>query len=149
MTEQVDFYILGKVDRVAKIRYACVIAQKAYSQSMKVYLLTENHEQSEQLDKLLWTFSQSSFIPHTIANNATENWQHFPLQIGDTIDMDSNGTGDRADLLICLINDIPQAHTQFRRVADLVIDTEKASARARFRYYREQGIEPNTHIIEN
>ncbi len=149
MTEQVDFYILGKVDRVAKMRYACAIAQKAYSQGMNVYLQTESPEQSEQLDKLLWTFSQGSFIPHIIANNATENWQHFPLQLGDTLDIDSSGIAGKVDLLICLINDIPHAYSQFRRVADLVTDTEKESGRSRFRHYREQGIEPNTHLIEH
>ena len=156
MTEQVDFYILGKVNHVAKLRYACRIAQKAYSLGLTVYLHTESSEQSEQLDKLLWTFSQGSFIPHAIANNAAENWQHFPVQLGNTIDDEvlDNGVDGRvghwlADLLICLTNDIPPAHSKFRRLADLITDTEKEYGRSRFHYYRQQGLKPNTHIIEN
>ncbi len=152
MTDQVDFYILGAADGVAKLKYACRIAEKAYSHGMRVYLHTENPAQSEQLDKLLWTFSQGSFVPHTIANNATENWQHFPVQLGDILDPVVNEGDDdnSADLLICLTRDIPQAHTRFRRIADLVSSeaSEKASARSRFRYYREQGIEPDSHLID-
>jgi len=151
MTQQVDFYILGKVDHTAKFKYACRIAQKAYLQGLKVYLQTECQEQNTEIDMLLWTFSQGSFIPHTIANNASANWQHFPVQLGHTLDNSENGDGEvELDVLISLVSDPPQAHSRFKRVIDLVTDfpEEKASGRNRFRYYRDQGIEPKTHPVD-
>lgn len=150
MVEQVDFYILGEAEHVAKLRYACRIALKAYTQGLKVYLQTASPEQSEQLDGLLWTFSQGSFMPHKIANNGAENWQHFPVQLGDTLNDNASDDNDLADLLICLTNDVTQAHAKFKRIADLTTSdpAEKTAGRNRFRYYREQGVEPKTHLIE-
>ena len=150
MTQQVDFFILGKVDRTAKLKYACRVAQKAYLQGLKVYLYTESQEHNTELDMLLWTFSQGSFIPHIIADNATANWQDYPVQLGDTLDNVENGGADKeVDLLISLISDPPRAYSRFNRIVDLVTDfpEEKASGRNRFRYYREQGLEPNTHPV--
>lgn len=148
MTQQIDFYILGTSDRMAKLKYACRIAQKAYSQELKVYLQTATHDQSEELDTLLWTFSQGDFVPHTISNDASENWVNYPVQLGSP----ENSSIDKiseADLLISLIDEIPDAHGKFRRIVDLITDdpTDKANGRNRFRYYREQGIEPNTHTV--
>lgn len=150
MTQQVDFYLLGKVDRTAKFKYACRVTQKAYLHGLKVYLQTEGQEQNSELDMLLWTFSQGSFIPHTIANNATANWQHYPVQLGDTLDTNENGEyEEELDVLISLVSDPPPAHSRFKRVVDLVTDfpEEKACGRNRFRYYRQQGIEPNSHPV--
>ncbi len=141
-----DFYLLGNVGQTGKFTYACRIAWKAFSRGLKVYLQTQSSEHSRQLDAMLWTFSQASFIPHAIANNVAENWENFPVQLGQTPDSDN---GPHADLLISLTRDAPVAHAGYKRIADLIIDDpdEKQSGRERFRYYREQGIAPNTHHI--
>ena len=144
MTKQVDFYILGKAGLTSKLKYACRIAEQAYSESLTVYMLTPDDQHNQELDTLLWTFSQGSFVPHTIANSARRNWDHFPVQLGSDPD---NGEG--ADLLISLIADIPRNYSRFGGIAELITDdpAEKSSGRNRFRYYREHGIEPNTHSI--
>lgn len=144
MSQQVDFYLLGNVDQTGKLKYACRIAQKAFKQGLKVFVQTENSAQCQQLDTLLWTFSQGSFVPHTVVNEAPENWENFPVQLGKAAPL-----GDAAHLLISLTADPPNGHTQFKRIADLITDepTEKQAGRNRFRYYRQHGIEPATHKI--
>jgi DNA polymerase-3 subunit chi len=147
MTQQVDFFILGKLDSTAKFKYACRVTQKAFLRGHKVYLHTESQEQNSELDMLLWTFSQGSFIPHKIVDKATVSWQHYPVQLGDTLDHVGNGGDIEVDLMISLTSDPPRSHARFNRIIDLVTDfpDQKAAGRRRFRYYREQGIEPNTH----
>ncbi len=142
--EQVDFYILGREDPVNKLKFACRISQKAYTQGLTVYLQTETREQSTRLDALLWTFSQCSFVPHTIADRPEGDWDDFPVQVGTFLD------GSReADVLISLVEGVPETHSRFRRIVEVVADSpaEKAAGRKRFRYYLEQGIKPNTHHI--
>ena len=144
MIEQVDFYILGNVDKIAKLKFACRIAQKAYAQGLKVYLQTESRQQSEELDALMWTFSQASFVPHTLSDDIGNCWESYPVQLGSVLESNKD-----ADVLVSLIEDIPKACAQFRRIVDLITDSpsEKASGRKRYRHYRSLGIEPNTHLI--
>ncbi|MDD9822463.1 MAG: DNA polymerase III subunit chi [Gammaproteobacteria bacterium] len=140
---QVDFYILAQSDFAEKHRYACRIANKAFGQGMTVFIATEDAAQSAALDKLLWTFAQNSFVPHAVGDGEAKDRARYPVQIG---------AGDAPhpfDLLISLRRDAPHDYAQFARVAELIIDDadDKTAGRARFRFYREQGIAPNTHNI--
>lgn len=139
---QVDFYILPHTEVTEKHRYACRIANKAFGQGMTVFIATEDAEQSAALDKLLWTFAQNSFVPHTVCGD-DKDLARYPVQIGD-------GTAPHVfDFLISLRRDAPRDCAKFSRVAELIIDDadDKAAGRARFRFYREQGVSPNTHNI--
>ena len=144
MTEQVDFYILGDPDQGGKLRVACQIAQKAYSRGLNVYLQTDGEPQSSELDRLLWTFSQGSFIPHTIAARERIPWHDYPVQLGSDLD-----DIESVDVLINLVQNVPDRHQRFSRIVELVgaEADEKSAGRQRFRFYRDQGIEPNTHLL--
>jgi len=140
---QVDFYILAQTDLAAKHAYACRIANKAFGQGLTVFIATEDAAQSQAVDKLLWTFAQSSFVPHAVCHGDAKDVARYPVQIGD-------GAAPHAfDLLISLRRDAPGDCAEFSRVAELIIDDadDKAAGRARFRFYREQGVAPNTHSI--
>jgi len=144
MTEQVDFYILGDQDQTGKLRVACQIAQKAFSRGLNVYLQTDGEAQSDELDRLLWTFSQGSFIPHTISARDQTSWDDYPVQLG----LGTDGL-EAVDVLINLESGVPDRYQRFSRIVELVgADAdEKSAGRQRFRYYREQGLEPNTHLL--
>lgn len=141
--EQVDFYLLKAAEPPARLQFACRIAKMAYDQGMTVYLQTEGVVQSQDLDKLLWTFSQESFVPHALSA-PNLNWNKYPVQIGDK----DNETGE-LDLLISLQADVPSNAINYRRIADIVIDQpeQKQLGRSRFRHYRQNGIEPKTHQL--
>lgn len=143
---QVDFYILPHTEATEKHRYACRIANKAFGQGMTVFIATEDAEQSQALDKLLWTFAQNSFVPHAVCGGGEQDTARYPVQIGDG---PLPHGPHQFDLLISLRRDAPDDYAKFARVAELIIDDaeEKTAGRARFRFYREQGVAPNTHNI--
>jgi len=140
---QVDFYILPQTDPAAKHPFACRIANKAFGQGMTVFIATEQAAQSAAMDKLLWTFAQSSFVPHAVCNGDAKQLARYPVQIGD------GAAPHEFDLLVSLRRDAPDDYAKFSRVAELITDDadDKTAGRARFRFYREQGIAPNTHNI--
>ena len=142
---QVDFYILEHADKTGKLHFACRITQKIYVLGLKVFVQTANSSQSQQLDKLLWTFSQNSFIPHGINDQGDLDWVDYPVQISHT----NQHTID-ADVLINLLDTVPSLYFKYGRVVELVSsETEdRKSGRIRFRSYQAQGIAPVTHKIE-
>jgi len=141
MAEQVDFYLLGQANTTEKFKFACRLAHKAYARGLTVYMQTGAEDQSRYLDKLLWTFSQESFVPHTLREGQTD-WRQYPVQIGPR-----EGGSDQVDLLITLQSAVPDDYHNYRRVADLITDDahEKQAGRARYRVYRDNGLEPQTH----
>ncbi len=160
MTVQVDFYVLGGVEAAGKDYYACRIANKGYGRGLKVYLRTGDPEHSRRLDKMLWTFSQGSFVPHAVCGGETHNQDpdsdhdadhdaghdinRYPVLIGH-----GDAPPHCAGLLISLGWEVPADYARFERVAELISAeaADKASGRERFRFYREQGIEPQTHKV--
>jgi DNA polymerase-3 subunit chi len=144
MTDQVDFYILENAGGEEKRNYACRIAHKAYSQKLKVFIKTGSSQSEQELDKLLWSYSQESFIPHCVVNGGEAAWDDYPIQLG----MDSNLVNN-ADILLNLSQDVVDDYDRFPRIAELVCGEEldRKSGRERFRHYREKGIQPNTHKL--
>ena len=142
---QVDFYILADSATAAKSIYACRIADKAFGQGMKVYLRTDTAAECEKLNELLWSFSQGSFVPHAIYDPknppATDK---YPVQIGIA------PAPPECEVLISLSESAPPDFAQFSRIAELVANhaDDKKHARNRFRFYRQAGIEPNSHDIK-
>ncbi len=141
--EQVDFYLLGPVDDAGKLKVACRIANKAHERGMKIYMQTGDQQQSRFLDSLLWTFSQESFVPHALREPGMD-WRKFPIQIGP-----GNSGVEDLDLLISLQAEVPIDAAKYKRIADFIVDNaeQKQLGRVRFRYYRENGIEPKIHQL--
>jgi DNA polymerase-3 subunit chi len=44
----------------------CSLVERYYEKRMKVLVVAEDEEFARQIDRLLWTFSQSAFLPHEI-----------------------------------------------------------------------------------
>jgi DNA polymerase-3 subunit chi len=56
-----------------KPRYICDIAEKIYTMGIKSTIYCRTEQSAQLLDKLLWTWKQESFVPHTL--NIPENQQ--------------------------------------------------------------------------
>ena len=139
---RVDFYLLGK-DSDRREVFACRLAEKAYRLGHRVYLLAPDLPSATELDELLWTFSQGSFVPHALLDSGAAATEH-PVLVGHAEPPD-----DFNDVLITLAVEVPSWFNRFERVAELVgtDDPEKARARDRFRCYRERGAAPETHSL--
>lgn len=141
---QVDFYLLSQSDAATKLHYTCRLVQKAFVSKLFCYVLANDRQQLQALDDLLWEFNPVAFIPHRSYEPGLHGWHNYPVQIG---------LEDRPDqsisVLLNLKADAEQINTQRARILEVVAndEKEKRAARARFKYYREKGIEPNTHKL--
>ncbi len=135
-----DFYVVPAGGNALE-RVACRIAEKAWQQGHRVYLLTASAQAAAAMDDLLWTFKQSSFIPHARIGGEDDG---CPVLIGD-VDQAPSGT----DVLINLTDSVPACAQHCARVADLVAGDAAArqAGRERYRHYRDSGAELRSHEV--
>jgi DNA polymerase-3 subunit chi len=140
---KVDFYLLGGGDD-SRERIACRLAEKAWRLGNRVYLLAPDKPAAQELDDLLWTFSQGSFVPHAVCEQEADVEAH-PVLIGHA----EPPTSLRHDVLISLSDEVPAWFSRFTRVAELVgaAEADKVRGRERFRFYRERGYPLETHNL--
>ncbi len=139
---QVDFYILDEQAPGDRLGLACRIAGKAWSQGHRVYLHTNSDAEARQLDRLLWTHRDDSFIPHGLLKES--DIELTPVLIGY-----GEEAGDEHDVLINVATGVPPFFSRFSRVAELIDNDPavKADGRQRYRTYRDRGYTLNTHHI--
>jgi DNA polymerase-3 subunit chi len=139
---RVDFYVIEGTAAAARLKVACRLAEKAYLASQRTLLWHTERPELEALDELLWTFADGSFVPHEwLTSNAAAE---APVLLGA-------GAAPAAafDFVINLAADPPPFLHLMRRVAEIVDGDEgrRRAGRARFKAYRELGIEPVTHTL--
>lgn len=142
MAPRIDFYVLPGQEPNGRLSLACRLAEKAYGLGHRVYLHAASPEQARQLDDLLWTFRQGSFVPHTLCPPAEGDAS--PVLIG------SDATPPpAAQVLINLSDTVPAFFERYERVAELVDQQPSvlAKSRERFRFYRDRGYEPVSHRL--
>ena len=139
---QIDFYVLQEQSPGGRFKLACRIVEKAYRLGHRVYVRTDNEDDTNVLDDLLWTFSQNSFVPHQLSTESDS--RESPVVIGE-----HPPAAEGTDVVISVADDPVSDFTAYPRIVEFVgcEDNEKTSGRNRFRYYREHGVEPNTHRI--
>jgi DNA polymerase III subunit chi len=139
---KVDFYLLSDPDPKACNLLACRIAEKAYGLGHRVHIHTDSNETSAQLDVLLWTFRDRSFVPHEIE---PETDTQCPVTIGH------GWTPAQCEVLINLAAQAPEFFNRFERVAEIVGQESHArdTGRERYRVYREQGCELTYHTVRS
>jgi DNA polymerase-3 subunit chi len=141
MTE-VDFYILASKDPRQRAQFACRLTDKAYRLGHRVYIHTASPEQTRELDDLLWTFQQNSFVPHAVFGADSDRAP--PVQLGHDSEPDASHA-----VLINLAPEVPLFFSRFERVAELVDgeDAVRRQGRQRYSFYKERGYPLRTHEI--
>lgn len=140
---RIDFYLLAAAGEPARLLFACRLAEKVYRLEQSVHIHAADPQQASDLDDLLWTFRDGSFVPHeTVGQSAGP--VESPVTIGC-----SNDALRNADLLINLSNDRVDAANAFPRLAEIVTSDEDRKQRSRrlFAEYRSQGHDLETHDI--
>ena len=139
---RIDFYVLEANATNGRLRLACKIIDRAYRSGHSVYLRTRDDQESDLLDDLLWTFSQTSFIPHVrntgnAGPTAPVHIDHHPPQSG------------AAEVVVSVADQPVEDYSNFERIAEVVgfNESERLSVRSRFKFYRDQGLELETHRI--
>jgi DNA polymerase-3 subunit chi len=130
---KVDFYT-GSED---KLRTACQLSHKAMQHGLRVLLHVPNDDTAEKLDKLLWHYPATAFLPHCHSHEADA--ATMPVVIG----RDENFP--HSQLLVSLHTECVTFFSRFERVIEIVgCDEEETKfGRARFKFYRDRGYELN------
>lgn len=143
---RVDFYVLEDGAAGAREHFACRLVEKACRLKHRVYVHAASQDDAERLDRLLWTFSDRSFVPHVLESPDLDAQlaAASPVRIGA-----GTQSGYEAEILVNLDEDVPLFFSRFERVAEIVSGTDqhRAQARERFRFYRDRGYTLQTHPI--
>ncbi|MGI9302441.1 MAG: DNA polymerase III subunit chi [Gammaproteobacteria bacterium] len=134
---KVDFYIINDGNALARYFLACRIVHKAYNAGNRIHVHTGSPEDARQVDSLLWTFRDQSFVPHEIE----PEHDHAPVTVGH--DWEPRST----DVLINLASEVPIFFSRFERVAEVVdrATESRPAALERYRFYKDRGYELHDH----
>ena len=139
---QIDFYINKDASAQSAMRTVCRITEKAFKAGFKIHICTQDDYDTQTLDTLLWTFRDRSFLPHEIYSDSHTD---CPITIGTEF-----GPAD-ADMLINTSTKTPENIEQFQRIAEVIDNQDKSihAGRERYRFYREQGHDPQHHEVSS
>ncbi|HEY7887703.1 MAG TPA: DNA polymerase III subunit chi [Steroidobacteraceae bacterium] len=140
---RVDFYVIEGTTAAARLKVACRLAEKAYLASQRTLIWHTDRAELEALDDLLWTFADGSFVPHDwLTSNAAAAEAPVLLSAGSP-------PAAAFDFVVNLAADPPPLLHLTRRIAEIIDGDEgrRRAGRARFKAYRELGVEPGTHAL--
>ena len=129
------FHHFESIERKDFLIYVCKLIEKGYKQNINpIYIKTDTQKQAEELDKILWTFRQESYIPHTLVDQDSNNTQ--PVQIG-WIDNEI----EDAEAIINLSDGMPDISNDLKKIHEIIdnIDEKKEKARERWKKYKSIG----------
>jgi DNA polymerase-3 subunit chi len=139
---QVDFYILPDDKPQSRELFTCRLAEKVYKLKHRLYIHTETKEQTDFIDKLLWTYKAGSFVPHDVYQQ--DKCPDAPILIGHESEPPAEST-----VLFNLSTSVPLFFSRFDRVAEMINADEDArkQGRERFRFYKDRGYTIDSHQI--
>jgi DNA polymerase-3 subunit chi len=146
---RIHFHLLPDRSSGARDVYACQQAQAAYSKGRGVLIYTTDAEHSRQLDFLLWSFRDSSFVPHCLLNTGDTGAEPDAAPANTVHISYGENVGGHHGLLINLADSIPRFFSRFDELQEIVIDHEDdlERSRKRYRYYLDQGYPLEHHRI--
>ncbi|MGA7964928.1 MAG: DNA polymerase III subunit chi [Gammaproteobacteria bacterium] len=137
---RIDFYITRNEETLGRELFTCRLAHKVFGLGQLLHIHADDETQLARLDELLWTFSDTSFLPHA----------RLGAKPGAPITLDCVGAPEPApELLINLAPDIPAFFSRFARLAEVIgADTaSRETGRAHFRFYRDRGYALQVHNL--
>jgi DNA polymerase III subunit chi len=131
MTEVKFFYNVED-----KIQFACRLAKRAVDEQRKLIVFTPDHALAEQIERVLWTFTPLSFVPHVRSGHALAT--ETPIVIAH----DEAGLVHH-EALLNLGDEAPLFFSRFEQLREIVSrdEDDKQRARERARFYKSRGFE--------
>jgi DNA polymerase-3 subunit chi len=142
---RVDFYILEEASPAVRLKIACRLAEKAYLAAQTALVWHSDANELRAFDDMLWTFMDGSFVPHdTLGADGIIDDTPVLLSAGVMPSKD-------VDIIINLAPELPPFIARTRRVAEIIDgdDGRRRAGRARFKAYRDLGVQPASHNIRN
>jgi len=119
----------------------CHFAEMFYEQGKKVFILAGSEGHAESLDRILWTFKQSSFIPHEVIDVFSSDIE-VPVVVSNAENKNFN-----ADILIVdkdTLTESAEFISSFDQIIDFADQTDEISnsySRDRYRFIKNAGFD--------
>lgn len=134
-----------------KLGYSCRLLRKAYASGAQI-VVTGEPSVLDALDRLLWTFSATEFLPHCrTANTQTADGtaNGITLAASPILLAESPKACAPHGVLVNLGSRIPEEFERFERFIELVTqtDTDRQAARMRWKHYADRGYVMKRHDL--
>jgi DNA polymerase-3 subunit chi len=144
MTE-INFYV-GKSNTLrGRLLLACRLVDKARQHNMYIHIHTDGYNTTRQMDEILWTWNETSFIPHIsdISTKLNDTIQE-PVTIGSNYH-----PTNKCDYLINLSNQRPEFFSRYLKMAEIIDQTETilTAGRERYSFYKDKGYTLNHYQL--
>ncbi|HEX5091309.1 MAG TPA: DNA polymerase III subunit chi [Burkholderiales bacterium] len=135
---RVDFYF----NAADKMQVACRLAGKAAARGARLLIYAPEAEARQRIDRLLWTWPATGFVPHCGAQDALA--PETPVLLDGATD-----AAPGCEVLLNLSAEAPPAFERFERLLEVVgpDDEDRQRARLRYRFYRERGYRIDDHDL--
>jgi len=137
----INFYVSPQEGLDHRLIIAHRLVKLALKHNLTIFINTENEETSKQVDKLLWTKEKHSFIPHGIISN-NNSLENNNLETANKVFISHNYEPmNDCDYLINLTNQRPAFFSRFKKVAEILDNTDEilSAGRKRYAFYRDRG----------
>ena len=126
-----------------KLHYSCRLLRKAYRSGDNA-VVTATPELLLQLDKVLWSYSSTEFLPHCRSDSAAATTAATPILLAEQLDVYPPGS-----VLINLGLQVPSGFERFERFIEVASSSEddRLAARERWKHYRDRGYALKRHEL--
>lgn len=128
-----------KLEKQEKVREICRLADYYYQREQRVMVLVRDETQAISLDRFLWAWDKSSFLPHAYDSGSVECFEE-PV----VISREENNINNASVLILGSPSSV-EFVSQFDQVIDFAELSDPGLAqlsRERFRLYRQHGLNP-------
>jgi DNA polymerase-3 subunit chi len=130
-----------------KLHYSCRLLRKVYRTGSKA-VVTAEPELLQQLDLLLWRYSNTEFLPHCRIDSAACTLVATPIVLAEQLDACPPGTA--GSVLINLGQQVPGGFERFERFIEVAssLEADRLAARDRWKHYRDRGYSLKRHELQ-
>jgi DNA polymerase-3 subunit chi len=132
---RIDFHVLPEDGgRRQHDHYLCQMVEQLWRGGRKVHLHCADEAMQTAFDELLWTFNDTSFLPHAATGTPEADAAAVTLGCG-------TARPASAEVLVNLQPEVPAFFSQFETVIETTGPDEaaRAAARLRYRFYKDRG----------
>ena len=127
------FYILNKAEDL-KIS-VCKIIKEYYKKKYKIFVSSRSDNLVNELNNLLWTFEQISFIPHCTTKNYDKN---SPILLSGKDSFPKIINLKEYDVWLNLDDEMEENYTDFEIILEIVSQNEEERILSRKKYLNYQ-----------
>jgi len=129
---RIEFYS----DADPKLQVACQLVARAIQDAKRVLILAPDETVNRAMDRMLWTFQATGFVPHCMSHDALAS--ETPVLIAR-----DGANLPHDEVLLNLSQECPSFFARFERLIEIVSrdDEDKQLGRNRYRYYRDRGFD--------